>query len=214
MGWKTLFVADENFFKTLIENSIKWGDLIPYELVVNNSKTLASGLVSSQPTQPTSSLSIAIPSIFRTLITVEYGFYASKGSSGKASLFIYFTKGDVVIKDPYDREMFGVLESTVNAGTDMIEKHTLYVEHMSGSVRWWVDNSQPAVTTLTSIPDSLKIACKVDEVSSGEVGILITRSTVMVYDVIEDLYSVFIPFTTVMTFITFVTLLSRRVKNI
>lgn len=202
MGWKTFVCQDSEYFRNMMGLGLKWGDLDIVSLNVDGNELIGSGVVSGTQTDYMRSLSVPVP-LFTSLVRVKYGFYGSRGVSGRVVLGIQFFKGSAVVKDTVGRDVFGVVEQVVGSPTDMLETHVLNIQHSTGSITWWVDDlrdwSKPAKSFLTTVPDSFRVVIKVDEVSGGEVGGLVLELTTQQYDPVEDVYSVLFSIMSVLT---------------
>lgn len=209
MGWKTVVHQDDRYFSQMKDLDLKWGDVSIVSLNVDDVDVVTAGVVSGAQTDYVKSFTYPVPPL-TSLIKIKYGFYASKGSSGRVVVGVQFLRGGSVVRDVDGRDVFGVTEHVINSPIDMIEMHVLNVQHVTGSVTWWVDDikvqSRPVKSVLSVLPDSYKVVMRVDDVSGGEVGVLVVEHVTQQYDVVEDVYLILVPLMSVMTVVKLMSL--------
>jgi len=99
-----------------------------------------------------------------------------------------FYKNDVTSKDEAGHDVHGGTHTITSApSVTTSEYHEFVIEQENNRIVWYIDGTKLGEAQLESPLSSFKIAVAVDEVSGGNIGIVVTGVAAQYYDYIEDL---------------------------
>jgi len=190
MGWKEYYKIDQSQFRDMYSNAQSWGELAPYKVTLQGTDYYGQGVVSSNATAWKQSPKIQHYPGYKTRIKIKYILWVDAGATGKADIGIVFYKNGDTSKDPQGNDVHGARHTvSVAPSVSTGELHEFVVEQDSGKIVWYVDGQKIDETTLEQPLQTFTIAIMIEDVSGGNIGIVVYEVVAEYYDWIEDLVS-------------------------
>jgi len=190
MGWKTFYHVDEAFFKKLFNESKLWGGLYPIKITIAGAEHYGAGVISSSPTPFAQSPKVAMAyGLMAKKARVKVKLYAVAGSNSEGAVSIGFVgyKDDTACRDEHGYDFHGASIALRNpAATAAFEDFELLVEVDDNIIKLSINGTDLGTYKLDSAPQSFTIACRVESVVAGLVGVVVVGVTAEHYDHMED----------------------------
>jgi len=190
MGWKTFYHVDEAFFKKLYDENKLWGELYTIKILIAGAEHYGAGVISSSPTPFMQSPKVVmVYGLLAKKARVKVKLYAVAGSNSEGVVSIGFVgyKDDATCKDEHGYDYHGASIALHNpATTAAFEDFELLVEVDGNIIKLSTNGTDLGAYRLDSAPQSFTIACRVESVAAGLVGVVVVGVSAEYYDLMED----------------------------